>query len=262
MAAGEHKDFPWPSDHHRLMPQTQNSPSILFSRASTASTRECRPILFWNNIVMTIITMKELSVSNQLLIPQQYVTLQEGNESSSSFNVNDILPKKQIASRTAAPPASHRSPAPDDSIKDEEKPRRSVSFNPNVRCRIIQSRKDMSDSQISKNWLNRTDIAQIKQDCKQVLYLINADLKVEGMGERGVEHLHKILVQERRTLRTSLLHEICLMQELQSKLCQSMHERCVFSDAMAERCVRLSVSSQKRAYQRAHSDAAEASRDY
>lgn len=27
MAAGEHKDFPWPSDHHRLMPQTQNSPS-------------------------------------------------------------------------------------------------------------------------------------------------------------------------------------------------------------------------------------------
>jgi hypothetical protein len=258
MAAGEHKDFPWPSDHHRLMPQTQNSPSILFSRASTASTRECRPILFWNNIVMTIITMKELSVSNQLLIPQQYVTLQEGNESSSSFNVNDILPKKQIASRTAAPPASHRSPAPDDSIKDEEKPRRSVSFNPNVRCRIIQSRKDMSDSQISKNWLNRTDIAQIKQDCKQVLYLINADLKVEGMGERGIAHCDKGRVHERRSLRNGLVHEINCMQELQSKLCQNMHERSVFSDIMAANCARLTAISQELAYARANSDAAEA----
>jgi hypothetical protein len=205
------------------------------------------------------ITMKDQSVSNQLLIVSQYVTL-KADESSSSFDVNDTLPKKQHES-----PTFHQSPAADveedHNIKEEEKPRRSISFNPHVRCRLIRSHKDMTESQISNTWLNRADIAKIKQDCKQVLFLINADLKVEGMGERGVEHFNSRRVQERKSLRKMILHEMSCMQELQSKLCQSMHERCVFSDVMAERCVRLTASSQRFAYLRAYRDAADVGHD-
>jgi hypothetical protein len=185
-----------------------------------------------------------------------------GSELSRSFAVKDTLPTKQLEESTA--PAAPQSPAAkhDDSIKAEEKLRRSISFDPNVRCRMIRSHRDMSDSQISKTWLNRADIAVIKQDCKQVLYLINAVFDVEGgMGERGVEHLKKRRVQERKSLKQAILHEMTCMQDLQSKVCQSMHERCVFSDAMAERFVRLTANSQKLAYLRAHSDAAEAGRD-
>ena len=230
----QHKQFPW------WPTETQNSYQVVI------------PIFFWNSIVT--ITMKEQSVSDQLIVPQQYVTLLEGNESSSSFNVKDTLPTKLLESTA---PASHQSPpVANDSINAEEKPRRSISFNPSVRCRLIRSHRDMSESQISRTWLNRADIADIKQDCKQVLYLINADLEVEGMGERGVEHFNTRRVQERKSLRQTMLHEMSCMQDLQTKLCQSMHERCVFSDVMAERFVRLTASSQTLACQRAHSDAA------
>ena len=165
--------------------------------------------------------MKEQSVSDQLIVPQQYVSLLEGNESSSSFNVKDTLPKKLLESTA---PASHQSPpVADDSIKEEQKPRRSISFNPNVRCRLIRSHKDMPASQVSRTWLNRAEIAEIKQDCKEVLYLINANLKVEGMGERGVEHFNTRRVQERKSLRQTILHEMSCMQDLQTKLCR---DRC------------------------------------
>jgi hypothetical protein len=209
---------------------------------------------------MTITMKEQSSVNDQLIVTQHDVPL-AGNESSSSFAVTDILPTKQLEESTA--PAAPQSPAAehDDSIKVEEKPRRSISFDPNVRCRMIRSHREMSESQVGKTWLNRADIAVIKQDCKQVLYLINADLKVEGMGERGVEHFNKRRVQERKNLKQAILHEMTCMQDLQSKVCQSMHERCVFSDVMAERFVRLTANSQKLAYLRAHSDAAEAGRD-
>jgi hypothetical protein len=201
--------------------------------------------------------MNKQSVSGRFLVPQ-YAAF-EGSESSSSFDVHNTLPKKQQESTT--PPAASQSPAADDSIKEETKTRRSISFNPNVRCRTIRSHKDMTESQISKTWLSRADIARFKQDCTQVLYLINADLKVEGMGERGAEHFNERRVQERGKLRKSLLNEISCMQDLQSKFCQSMHERCILSDMLAERCVQLTASSQTFAYLRAHSDAAEAGQD-
>jgi hypothetical protein len=201
--------------------------------------------------------MNKQSVSGRYLVPQ-YAAF-EGSESSSSFNVEDVLPKKQLEANT--PLAAPQSPAADDSFKEETKTRRSISFNPNVSCRTIRSHKDMTESQISQTWLSRADIARIKQDCTQVLYLINADLKVEGMGERGAEHFNKRRVQERGKLRKSLLKEISCMQDLQSQLCQSMHERCILSDILAERCAQLTASSQTFANLRAHSDAAEARQD-
>jgi hypothetical protein len=199
---------------------------------------------------------KQSPVSSVRFIVPQHVR----NESSSSFDVKDIfLPKNQLESSTVPPPVAPQSPAADDvMIKEAKKPRRSISFNPNVRCIKIRSCRQMSESQISKTWMNQEDFAKIKQECRQVAYLINADLKVEGMGERGIAHCDKGRVHERRSLRNGLVHEINCMQELQSKLCQNMHERSVFSDIMAANCARLTAISQELAYARANSDAAEA----
>jgi hypothetical protein len=170
------------------------------------------------------------------------------NESSSSFDVIDLP-----SSSTLLPPLTD----PNDTWNDEaKKTKKSVRFNPVVRCKKIPHINDISRKQKGRIWIGGDDLRAIRRRCRDIVDRIEAGIGLDSDASADcLEHWLREQQYKRRFFRTQACREVLHMQQLQIDLFHLYSEHGDISKLIAIRYSNCAAEAQIEAQIRALEDA-------